>query len=694
MNRLGYKLRWVAVNVSRLLLAVTFVFSGLVKVVDPRGTQYKFDDYFQAFGWSEWIPGFLPLWLAVLLAVFEFCIGIYLFFGIRRRTTSWLFLLFMSVMTPLTLYLALANPVSDCGCFGDAVSLTNWETFGKNVVLLGLSVLVFRYRRLMVRFVSERNQWMISLYSIFFAFVLAGFCIYYLPVFDFRPYHIGVNLPQAMVVPEGEEEPEYLTTFVLEKDGVKKEFTTEDYPEDTAWHFVDSRTVLVKEGYVPPVHDFSIMTWPDGEDITEQVLSDKGYTFLLISPYLEFADDSNIDRINELYDYCGEHGYAFYCLTASGDGMIGRWQDLTGADYPFGMTDEITLKTIVRSNPGLELLKEGTVYNKWSCNNLPKEEDLNMPLEDSELGRLQSASRMMTTLRVVLWFLVPLFVLVFADRIWIGSKMYRRMKHKNRIINLLKRKEMRKKIVAGNWKMNLNLQEGVALATELNVALAADKPNCDVVICTPFIHLASVAAVLDAQTIGLGAENCADKEKGAYTGEVSAEMVKSTGAQYVILGHSERRAYYGETAEILKEKVNLALANGLKVIFCIGEVLEEREADKQNEVVKAQLAGSLFDLTAEQFSNIILAYEPVWAIGTGKTATAEQAEEMHAFIRTTIAEKFGVEAAENVSILYGGSCKPSNAKEIFAKPDVDGGLIGGAALKCADFKGIIDAWKA
>ena len=157
------------------------------------------------------------------------------------------------------------------------------------------------------------------------------------------------------------------------------------------------------------------------------------------------------------------------------------------------------------------------------------------------------------------------------------------------------------------------------------------------------------------------------RKKGAYTGEVSAEMVKSTGAQYVILGHSERRAYYGETAEILKEKVNLALANGLKVIFCIGEVLEEREADKQNEVVKAQLAGSLFDLTAEQFSNIILAYEPVWAIGTGKTATAEQAEEMHAFIRTTIAEKFGAEAAENVSILYGGSCKPSNAKRDFCK---------------------------
>lgn len=239
--------------------------------------------------------------------------------------------------------------------------------------------------------------------------------------------------------------------------------------------------------------------------------------------------------------------------------------------------------------------------------------------------------------------------------------------------------------------MNKNLQEGVALAKELNEALIADKPNCDVVICTPFIHLASVANVIDSNLIGLGAENCADKVSGAYTGEVSAEMVKSTGANYVILGHSERRAYYHETPEILKEKVNLALENNLEVIFCIGEVLEEREANKQNEVVKAQLEGSLFNLTAEQFSHIILAYEPVWAIGTGKTATAEQAEEMHAFIRATIAEKFGAEAAENVSILYGGSCKPSNAKEIFSKVNVDGGLIGGAALKVADFKGIIDA---
>ena len=217
------------------------------------------------------------------------------------------------------------------------------------------------------------------------------------------------------------------------------------------------------------------------------------------------------------------------------------------------------------------------------------------------------------------------------------------------------------------------------------------KPNCDVIICTPFIHLASVTPLVDAAKIGVGAENCADKESGAYTGEVSAAMVASTGAKYVILGHSERRAYYGETVAILEEKVKLALANGLTPIFCIGEVLEEREANKQNEVVAAQLA-SVFSLSAEDFSKIILAYEPVWAIGTGKTATAEQAQEIHAFIRSLIAEKYGKEIADNCSILYGGSCKPSNAKELFANPDVDGGLIGGAALKVSDFKGIIDAF--
>ena len=252
---------------------------------------------------------------------------------------------------------------------------------------------------------------------------------------------------------------------------------------------------------------------------------------------------------------------------------------------------------------------------------------------------------------------------------------------------------MRKKIVAGNWKMNTTLAEGVGLAKDVNEALSTRTPNCDVVICVPFTHLASVAAVIDSNKLGLGAENCADHVKGAYTGEVSAPMVASTGANYVILGHSERRQYYGETSETLKTKVNLALENNLTPIFCIGEVLEERENGSYLNVVKAQIEEALFELSAEDFGKLILAYEPVWAIGTGKTATDDQAEEMHAFIRGVIADKYGKEVAENTSILYGGSCKPSNAKALFAKPNVDGGLIGGAALDADSFMGIVTAFE-
>lgn len=251
---------------------------------------------------------------------------------------------------------------------------------------------------------------------------------------------------------------------------------------------------------------------------------------------------------------------------------------------------------------------------------------------------------------------------------------------------------MRKNIVAGNWKMNKNLQEGIALAKELDDALKGKSVNCDVVIGTPFIHLASVASAVDTAKIGVSAQNCADKASGAYTGEVSAEMVASTGAKYVILGHSERRAYYHETPEILKEKVLLALANGLTPIFCIGEVLEERESEKHFDVVKSQIESSLFGLSAEDFRKIVLAYEPVWAIGTGKTATAAQAQEIHAFIRKTLAEKYGEDVAQNTSILYGGSCNASNAKELFSNPDVDGGLIGGASLGVDKFMPIIEAF--
>jgi triosephosphate isomerase len=251
---------------------------------------------------------------------------------------------------------------------------------------------------------------------------------------------------------------------------------------------------------------------------------------------------------------------------------------------------------------------------------------------------------------------------------------------------------MRKNIVAGNWKMNKTLQEGLALATELNVALAESKLNCDVVIGTPAIHLASVAAAINTTKIGVAAQNCANHESGAYTGEISASMVKSTGAEYVILGHSERREYYGETSATLNDKVALALANGLTPIYCCGEALDVRNADGQNAYVKTQLEETVFNLSVEDFKKIVIAYEPIWAIGTGVTASTEQAQEMLAFIRSLIAGKFGKDVADGTSILYGGSCNAKNAAELFAQPDIDGGLIGGASLKVADFKAIIDAF--
>ena len=251
---------------------------------------------------------------------------------------------------------------------------------------------------------------------------------------------------------------------------------------------------------------------------------------------------------------------------------------------------------------------------------------------------------------------------------------------------------MRKKIVAGNWKMNKTLPEGIQLAEEVNEKVKAlQVPEVKVILGTPFIHLAEVSKIVDPAIISISAQNCATEASGAYTGEISAAMVASTGSTHVILGHSERRSYYGETDAILVKKVAQALANQLEIIFCIGEVLAEREAGKHFEVVKSQLENGLFQLSPEEFSHIILAYEPVWAIGTGKTATSAQAQEMHAFIRKVLTEKYGKEIAENTSILYGGSCNAKNADELFSNLDVDGGLIGGASLKAEDFSLIIAA---
>ena len=686
-------IRIAAVNICRFILAVTFIFSGYVKAIDPLGTLYKLKDYAAAMALNDILPDWALVIVAIALGALEFSLGVFMLFAVRRHMVSKLTLALMSVMTALTVWIYIADPVKDCGCFGDALKLTNGETLLKNIVLIACATLVAWRPVDMARFISRTNQWIVRYYTITYIVVTSVYCLYTLPIFDFRPYRVGTNIKQGMEIPEGAEQPEFESTFILRKNGVTREFTLDNYPDST-WEYVDTKTVQTKKGYEPLIHDFAITTNDTGEDITEQVLTKKGYTFLLISPRLAVADDSNFGDIDQIYEYAEENGVDFFCLTASTNEDIERWRELTGAEYTFCNADETTLKTMIRSNPGLILLKDGTIIGKWSHNALPQTDDLTAPLEQLPIGKAQNDSMPERLLIVLLTFFVPLMALTIADRLWAWTKWIRNKQDNNRIFNLFKkRKKMRKKIVAGNWKMNLNLQDGVALAKEINEALVADKPNCEVIICTPFIHLASVAQVLDQNVVALGAENCADKVKGAYTGEVSAEMVKSTGAQYVILGHSERRQYYHETAEILKEKVDLALANGLKILFCCGETLEERKAEKQNEVVKAELEGSVFHLDAEAWKNIVIAYEPIWAIGTGMTATSDQAEEMLAYIRSIVAEKYGQEAAENTSILYGGSCKASNAPELFSKPNIDGGLIGGASLKCADFKGIIDAWK-
>ena len=249
---------------------------------------------------------------------------------------------------------------------------------------------------------------------------------------------------------------------------------------------------------------------------------------------------------------------------------------------------------------------------------------------------------------------------------------------------------MRKKIVAGNWKMNLDYNEGLSLFSEVaNMVKDEVTGNQQVVVCSPFIHLYSLAQLAKGHShVAIGAQNAHQAESGAYTGEISAKMIKSVGAQYVILGHSERRHYFGETNELLAAKVDTVLKHGLKPIFCIGETLEEREADKHFDVIKTQLEEGIFGLSEADFAKVVLAYEPVWAIGTGNTATSEQAQEIHAFIRNAIAEQYNQQVADDTTILYGGSCNAKNAPELFAQPDIDGGLIGGASLKSRDFTDI------
>ena len=404
-------------NACRFLLAAVFIFSGFVKAVDPLGIQYKIQDYLEVFGWVASVPAFLPFLASVLQAMVEFCLGVYLLFGIRRRMTTLFVVLIMGVMTPLTLWLALSNPISDCGCFGDAVTLTNWETFGKNVFLLIAAASVFKWGNRITPLVTKRFDWLVAMYAFLYISGMTLYCYRELPVFDFRPYHIGADIRKGMEIPEGEKPTVYETRFILQKDGVEKEFTLENYPDST-WTFVDSQTMVKEQGYEPPIHDFSIIRQEDGEDITDEVLDDDNYTFLLVAHQLSQADDSTIDLINELYDYSVEHGYQFYCLTSSPDSDIEDWQERTGAEYPFCLMDDITLKTMIRSNPGLMLLKNGVVINKWSVNSLPDEYVLTDRLEKLPLAQINEKTFSHKVVLVLAWFVFPLLFFSMVDVIW------------------------------------------------------------------------------------------------------------------------------------------------------------------------------------------------------------------------------------------------------------------------------------
>ena len=369
----------VALYVARTVVGLTFILSGLVKAIDPLGTQYKIQDYLAAIPPSLSLPDMLTLLMSVSLSMVEFTLGAFMLTAISRRLTARLTLLFMLVMTAVTVWIYIADPVKDCGCFGDALTLTNLETLLKNIVLLALAALVAWRPTHIGRLMSRSNQMLLGQMLMVTPVALSFWCLYDLPLIDFRPYHIGADIKAGMEIPEGAEQPVFDTTFIMEKDGEHREFTLDNYPDST-WTFVDSKTVTVKEGYVPPIHDFSI-TAADGEDITDMVLGREGYTFLLISPDLDKADDQNFGDIDQIYEFCQDNSIPFYCLTASTEKSQQHWQNITGAEYPFCMTDATTLKTMIRSNPGLMLLEKGVVRGKWSHNRLPETTELETMLK-------------------------------------------------------------------------------------------------------------------------------------------------------------------------------------------------------------------------------------------------------------------------------------------------------------------------
>lgn len=402
----------ISINALRFTLALVFVFSGFVKAVDPMGVVYKMADYTEAFGW---VIHPALLWIGACgLIILEYVMGVALFFGFYRRFYLTMALLFLGIMTPLTLMLAITNPVSDCGCFGDAVVLTNWQTFSKNVLLLLIAVVTLIYNRRIRRIVSERTQWLVFIYALGSIVVFMEYNLRHLPVFDFRPYSIGTNIINDMTVPDDAPQSEYETLFVLEKDGEQRTFTFDNYPDST-WTFVGRESHLIKEGYVPPITDFHLLSL-EGNDLTQDVLKEPGYTFLMVARNLERTNEGMLDIINDLYDYAKVNGHPFYMLTSSNKEAIDRWTEHTGAAYPYLQADEILLKTMLRANLGLIILRDAVVTGKWSARDLPRDEQLGTAIEHNT--SLTIGLHTLTTRRatIILGMFLPLLLLSVINR--------------------------------------------------------------------------------------------------------------------------------------------------------------------------------------------------------------------------------------------------------------------------------------
>jgi uncharacterized membrane protein YphA (DoxX/SURF4 family) len=353
---------------SRIIIGLVFMFSGVVKAIDPLGSAYKFHDYFQAFN-----MGFLNtlcLTLAIVLCTAEFIAGFSVLTGIKQKTGLWGVLILLVIFTPLTFILALTNPVSDCGCFGDAIHLTNWQTFGKNIVLALFLLVLFTGKDQIRNIFNMRIEWSIILSAIILFIAFSLFNLKYLPVIDFLPYKKGVKIAEKMIPPEGSTPDQYSTTFIYEKNGVTKEFDINNYPgNDSTWKFIDQKSVLIKEGYKPLIHDFSINAI-NGDDLTQNILSYHGYTVLMISKKLSEAGQESLSRGFKFGDFCKTNGIDFYILTSSGKDEIRSYDN----GLTFCSTDETTLKTMIRANPGYILLRNGTILGKWSRANVPDED--------------------------------------------------------------------------------------------------------------------------------------------------------------------------------------------------------------------------------------------------------------------------------------------------------------------------------